>query len=327
MLMMIGVLTNVNAQSSPLFTQYYEVPSFYNPAAIGRTDFVRVRAGGRMQWVGIDKAPQSILLTADMPVMLFEKRLGIGAVMQQDKAGLFSSMGAGLQAGYKHKLSKTRRAVLTGAFQIGVINEGFKGSEVKLNFDDDYHQATDEAIPTSDVNGNAVDMGVGVMLDHPDYYLGLSVTHLNAPSIDFSGEAVATTNDPSTGADAKRYRFDIKRQMYLIGGYNIPLKNTLFEIMPSVLGATDFTDYTFEVTARARWKKFITAGIGYRYQDAVSVSLSADYKGFFMGYSYDYPVSAISKVSSGSHELVAGYSFKLDLNEKNRFKHKSILTM
>ncbi|MFG6424342.1 MAG: type IX secretion system membrane protein PorP/SprF, partial [Paramuribaculum sp.] len=45
---------------------------------------------------------------------------------------------------------------------------------------------------------------------------------------------------------------------------------------------------------------------------------------FYAGYTYEYPLSEISKASSGSHELLAGYSFKLDLSDKNRHKHKSI---
>lgn len=94
--------------------------------------------------------------------------------------------------------------------------------------------------------------------------------------------------------------------------------------MPSVLVKSDLTFTTGEATARVRYNKFITAGVGYRYNDAVTVSLGAEYKGFYIGYSYDYATSAIAKASSGSHEIFAGYSLKLDLSEKNKNKHKSI---
>lgn len=97
--------------------------------------------------------------------------------------------------------------------------------------------------------------------------------------------------------------------------------------MPSMLVASDLTFTTFEVTARARWKKFLTFGLGYRYDDAVSAMIAGEYKGFFLGYSYDYATSAISRASSGSHEVFLGYSMKLDLGEKNKNKHKSIRIM
>ena len=55
--------------------------------------------------------------------------------------------------------------------------------------------------------------------------------------------------------------------------------------------------------------------------------IGAEYKGFFLGYSYDYPLTEISRASSGSHEVMAGYSLKLDFGAKNRFKQKSIRIM
>lgn len=97
--------------------------------------------------------------------------------------------------------------------------------------------------------------------------------------------------------------------------------------MPSVMVKSDFTFTTGEITGRVRYNKFLTAGIGYRYDDAVMAMVSAEFKGFFLGYSYDYPTSAISKASSGSHEIFAGYSLKLDFSEKNKNKHKSIRIM
>jgi hypothetical protein len=112
-----------------------------------------------------------------------------------------------------------------------------------------------------------------------------------------------------------------------MAGSNIPLKNTLFEIMPSVMVKSDLTFTTAEITGRVRYNKFLSVGLGYRYNDAVTIMVGADYKNFFLGYSYDYHTSEISKASSGSHEIFAGYNLKLDLSEKNKNKHKSIRIM
>lgn len=109
-----------------------------------------------------------------------------------------------------------------------------------------------------------------------------------------------------------------------MAGGNIPVKNTLFEVMPSVIVRSDFTFTNWEVTGRVRYRKFLTAGVGYRYNDAVTLLLGAEFKGITFCYSYDYATSAIAKASSGSHELFVGYSLKLDFSEKNRHRHKSI---
>lgn len=329
---LFGFPLDISAQTDAQFTQYFEVPSVYNPASIGRQDGIRVRAGGRLQWVGIDNAPKNFILTGDMPLKLFGKRFGVGLMAQQESAGLFRNLSVGVQAAYKQKLFK---GVLTAAFQVGFANEVFKGSEVFIPDDDDYHEGTDEAIPNTDVSGNALDIGLGVHYTHKWFWAGVSCTHLNAPTITFSDDNGITGGTSggtaggsgSTNSTAKNYEFKLGRTLYFMAGSNIPIKNTLFEVMPSVLVKTDFTFTRFEVTGRVRYKKILTAGVGYRHDDAVSAILGAEFKGFFLGYSYDYPITEISKASHGSHELVLGYTVKLDLNGKNNNKHKSIRIM
>lgn len=51
---------------------------------------------------------------------------------------------------------------------------------------------------------------------------------------------------------------------------------------------------------------------------------AAEFKGFFLGYSFDYALTDINRASSGSHEIFLGYKLKLDFSEKNKNKHKSI---
>jgi type IX secretion system PorP/SprF family membrane protein len=131
----------------------------------------------------------------------------------------------------------------------------------------------------------------------------------------------------SENTESQEYETEISRMVYFTGGSNIQIKNTLFEIQPSFQVKTDFSTYTAEVTMRARYNKFITFGLGYRYKDAISAMIGAEYKNFFVGYAYDYPTSAIAKASSGSHELIAGYKLKLDFSGKNRNKHRSIRIM
>lgn len=323
------------AQTDAQFTQYFEVPSVYNPAAIGLTDHIHIRAGGRLQWVGIDNAPKSFLATADMPLKLFGKRFAVGLVAQQESAGLFRNLTISVQAAYKLKLFKGE---LTAGLQIGYASETFKGSEVFIPDDDDYHEGTDEAIPTTDLTGNALDLGVGVHYVHRWFWAGVGCTHVNSPTITFSdddgtgggvssGGGSSSSSSGSTSESAKNYEFQLRRTLYFMAGSNIQIKNTLFEVMPSLLVKSDF-DYTrFELTGRVRYKKFISAGVGYRHDDAVSLMLGAEYKGFFLGYSYDYPISEISKASSGSHEIILGYNVKLNLSGKNNNKHKSIRIM
>lgn len=306
------------AQSDAQFSQYYEIPTLYNPAAVGQSDFIRIRGAGRLQWVGIDGAPQTFMLSGDMPFKLLDKRFGTGLVMQQESIGLYKSLNINAQIGFK---LKKFGGEFTFALQPGMYDQRFKGSEVFIPDGDDYHQGTDEGMPTTDLHGTAFDLGAGLWYSHRRWWAGLSAQHLTAPTIKMGGE------DGGQVSGENIYEFKAPRTLYFMAGGNIPLKNTLFELLPSVLVKSDFTFTTAEITARARYNKFLSFGLGYRYDDAVYVTVVAEIKNFYIGYSYDYATSGIHSASSGSHEIVAGYSLKLDLGDKNRNRHRSIRIM
>lgn len=314
----VMAVLGAKAQTDAQLSQYYEVPAFYNPSILGQTDYVRIRAGARMQWLGIKDAPQSFIGAADMPMKLGTKRIGLGVLASTESMGLYSSLVVGAQAAYKLKWLGGTWSI---GLQLGMYDQKFKGSDVFIPDDDDYHQSTDDGIPMRDIHGIAFDAGAGVSYTHRLFWLGLSCTHLTSPTITMKAE-----NTESTTAD-QNYEFQANRTLYFMGGCNIPLKNTLIELMPSLMFKTDFGFFSGEVTARARYNKLFTFGIGYRWRDAVYATIGAEFKNFFVGYSYDYSLSAIAKASSGSHEVFLGYSLKLDLSDKNKNKHKSIRIM
>jgi type IX secretion system PorP/SprF family membrane protein len=310
-----------SAQTDAQFSQFYEVPTFYNPAAIGSTDYIKVRGGARLQWVGIDNAPQTFLGTADMPFKFLGKRFGVGVVVDQESAGLYKSLNAGAQFGFKFK---KWGGEFTVAAQVGLYDQSFKGSEVYLPDEDDYHQSTDDGIPMQDIHGTALDLAAGVWYQHKKFWAGLSCTHATSPTV---GMNVASASGGSESSSEQRYEFKADRIVYFMAGSNIPINNTLFDIVQSLLVKSDFTFWSGEINARIRYNKMLYAGIGYRWDDAVILTLAADIKNFYIGYSYDYATSAIHTASSGSHEVFVGYKFKLDFSDKNKNKHKSIRIM
>lgn len=313
-----------SAQTDPQFSQYYEVPSYYNPAAIGRTDFINIRGGARLQWIGIKNAPRDFVLTGDMPFKFVGKRWGTGLVMSQESIGLFRTLSISAQLAFKYK---KWGGEFSFAIAPGMYDQTFKGSETYLPDDDDYHEGSDDAVPTQDLHGTSFDIGAGIWYTHKYWWAGISGLHLTSPTVKLSSDT-GDGGASSGGADGtNNFEFHAGRTLYFMGGGNIPVKNTLFEIMPSVLVKTDFTFTTAEITGRVRYNKFLSFGIGYRWNDAITATIAAEFRNFFVGYAYDYAVSDISKASSGSHELIAGYRLKLDLSDRNTHRHKSIRIM
>lgn len=314
----ITCAATASAQTDAQFTQYYEVPTFYNPAATGLTDEMRLRGGSRLQWVGIDNAPQTFLVTADMPFKFGKQRIGVGAYGDVESMGLYSSLNAGAQISYKlRKLGGEFSIGLT----VGMYDQKFKGSEVFIPDNDDYHHSTDDAIPTRDIHGTALDLGLGLWYTRRSLWVGLSCTHLTSPTITMKSEATESSSQ------SYNYEFQATRTLYLMAGGNIQLKNTLFELLPSLSVKSDFTFTTGEATLRARYNSFLLFGAGYRWQDAVYVTVGAELKNFYVGYAFDFPTSVLAGASAGSHEVFLGYSMKLDLSDKNKNRHKSIRIM
>ena len=107
-----------------------------------------------------------------MAVKLGKKqRMGVGVTAMQESLGLFSNLFINAQASYKFRFLK---GVWSVGIQPAYYNTKFKGSDVELPDDDDYHEGTDQAIPTTDVTGSAFDLSAGIMYSHKYFNVGVS---------------------------------------------------------------------------------------------------------------------------------------------------------
>ena len=311
----IGASANkAAAQIDAQLTQYWAVPAYYNPSSIGNVDFIHITAGSKLQWIGVKHAPMGFMAMADMPFKFLNRRWGVGLLMQQENVGLFSSQTVAAQLAWKKKMLG---GWLSVGVQAGIINQTFKGDSIFMPENDLAHTSADDAIPKGVVNGKAFDVAAGFTFIHKWFWIAGSATHITAPTINLK----AGENEEDL------YEFDTGRYFYLMGGSNIPIKNTLIEIQPSFLVKTDTKFWQAEATARFRYNKFISAGVAYRHKDAVSAMFGAEFKNFFVGYAYDFPISSMNKATHGSHELFLNYNVKLNLGEVNKNKHKSIRIM
>lgn len=309
------------AQTDPLYTQSWALPSLYNPAATGTTDFLRIRAAGHLQWVGIENAPKSFTAAADIPFKLLNRMWGGGVNITQEGIGLFSNTYVNGQISGR---LKAFGGVMSIGLQVGYFGSSFKGSDVFIPDDDDYHDPNDPSIPNQDVGGGTVDFGVGIQYIHPKFYVGISALHPTKPKVKLDSKGSTSSSAASDNHEFETY---LNSAFYLSAGGNIPIKNTLIELQPDLLLAYGGKTFSAILSAKAWYNKLFFGGLAYRWNDAVSVNLGAEFKNFILGYSYDIPTSKILKASSGSHEVVIGYRLKLDFKGKNRNRHRSIRLM
>ena len=313
MALAVVVTLGAMAQADPDFSHFWVGKSYYNPAAAGEISAIHMTLGSRMQWVDFKHAPMNFYLTVDAPYKLLGQRLGIGVKAEYERIGLYSNTRIGAQIAYKRRFGKNK--TLSVGIQPGIFSQTFRGHEVILNTD--AGEEDDPAIPKQDVSGTAFDANVGILFSHPHYWASVAVTHVTAPGIELkvSRESI------------DYYEFKMSRGYYFSGGGNIPINNTLFEIQPSAMFASYKKFWTAQVTTMLRYNRMLNIGAGYRWKDAVTAFIGVNLKDAYIGYAYDYPLSAISRATFGSHEVFITYNVKLDNKEKNKNKQKSVRLM
>ena len=305
------------AQSDAALSHFWVGKGYYNPAAAGELNAIHMTLGSRMQWVDFKHAPMNFYLTVDAPYKLLRQRLGAGVRAEYERIGLYSNTRIGAQIAYKRKL--TKNLTISVGIQPGVFSQTFRGKEaIEVTMAESAGpQGNDEAIPKQDVSGTKFDANAGVYISHPRYWAGFAVTHLTNPSIELKVSRDAIDF----------YEFKVSRGYNFMAGGNIPINNSLFEIQPSGMFMMAQKAWTAQVATMLRYNRMLNIGVGYRYKDAVTAFIGVNLKDAYIGYAYDYPISAISKATFGSHEVFITYNVKLEEKVKNKNKQKGVRLM
>ena len=298
-------LPAIRAQEDAALSHYFMATSYYNPAAAGNSEDLRMLALFNQQMSGFPKAQRTFFLTADMPLKLGKTNHGIGLAARLESIGLYQNTFVGVQYAYKQKLLG---GVLSGGIQLGFVNKSFEADSIYIP-QSDYHDREDEAFPEGTVSGMAFDINLGLFYTHKNFYAGIGYTHITAPEIQYDEMVYSSLGS----------------LLNFMGGYNIKLNNPLFELKPSVFYMTDLINHHLDVTARVEYNKMFNGGISWKMNESIGILLGANIGRFSLGYSFGYPTTAINRVSSiGNHEIVLQYRLKLKKTKTGNTRHKSV---
>ena len=291
----------LHAQYDPSFSHYWSMETSFNPAAVGKQQKINVDVAYNMTLAGFENNPKTMYASADLPFYLFGAYHGVGVKFVNDKIGLFSHNSLSLQYAFKQKLFG---GMLSIGVQGSLLGENFDGSKLELE------ESNDPAFSTSEITGSGFDLGAGIYYKHKNWYVGASVQHALAPTVEL-GEA---------------NELEIARSYYFTAGGNIRLRNPFLSIQPSVLGRSDGVGYRADITGRLTYQhenRRFYAGLGYSPTNSVSVYIGGDLHGISLGYSYEAYTNGVS-LGNGSHELLIGYQTDLNLFKKGRNRHQSV---
>lgn len=306
LIMTLGLLmvatTTMRAQYDVSFSHYFDMEPSFNAASVGKESKININAAYAMDLVGFDNNPQTMYAAADAPFYFLKSYHGAGVQFMNDRLGVFTHQRLMLQYAFRLRMFGGNLGVGVAA---GLLSEGYDGTKI------DVEDSSDPALSSSELDGNALDLGVGLYYNYKStWYVGASVQHVNAPKVNL-GE----TNE-----------LQIDRTYYLTAGYNIKLRNPFLKIKASALGRTDGVGWRTDVTGRLVYtneKKMMYGGVSYSPTNSVTFLIGGSVHGVVLGYSYELYTSAINP-GNGSHELFMGYQIDIDLAKKGKNKHKSV---
>ncbi len=277
------------AQQNPHYTQYMYNMNVVNPAyMIDEPGLIEVGTLYRSQWVGIEGAPKTGNVFANIPlndkIELSVSYLNdrIGDVVNQD---LFN-------IDFAYRINLTEDLNLSFGLKAGIDNLRFDFSGTNVS-SDALFQNTSKTV---------LNIGAGAFLFKEEFYVGLSSPNLIPSDLDINNDVL--------------YQNAI--HVFLIGGYVFTL-NDDFKLKPStVVKMVSGAPLSFDISANAMYVDRFELGVSYRYQDAVTAlagfKITPELR---IGYAYDFNTSALNDFNSGSHEFMLTYRFDvLGLSKK-----------
>lgn len=267
----------VSAQQEPLFSQFWNAKTYYNPAATGMYFKHQSTTLGRWQNVGV--GGQSVSQLLGYAVRFDKLHGGVGVNYLHEEIGSYKYNKVKLNYSYHIKTKKEH--VLAFGISAGFNQMKYEGSFL-------LGVSEDNILPLiASAEGFTGDLGIAYSTGKMN--LALSGTQLTFSSLGSYEEAphVVFMTDYIFGSEEG------------------------FQLKPQLFVMSDFIKTTLDVNGMLYWKQKIGFGVSYRSSEEIGFSVNWDLmKKFRIGYSYDYPMAVLAGNSRGSHTGFVGLVIK-----------------
>lgn len=287
------------AQQAPQFTFNNDFNSYVNPSFMVNDYALNVNAWHRQQWVGFEGRPITTLLNASYKVDKAKSAFGLSVLW--DRLGAQDNGGGFFNYAFEGKIGEHH---LIPGIQMGVLYSVLDGSRL------DPIQQNDPNIISEKSSGVTFDLGLSFAYRFRRLTIGVSAMNLLGSTIKFD-----------EGGTLSEYT--VARNYYGLISYEGRWKHFRFKPISFVKtdGASTQFDQFIWLGACNLSKVFdgVSAGVGYRLDDAVMAGLELAFKWFTIGYSYDITTSGLREYSSGSHEIhLRVHLFKVEESETEK---------
>ena len=283
------------AQQLPMYSQYITNDFVLNPAIAGSKPYFPLQINSRTQWSGLGKiAPKTNTLSYHMP--LAYESIGVGAIVMQDETGPYSQIGLTLSFAYHMQLDEDDVTRLSLGLSGLITQHNLKQDDLIFhNPDPEFQGSYSKMVP---------DASFGAYLYSKNFSLSVSAHQLFESTFKKSVQDIFGDNSQV-------------RHYFAHASYRIDIHSDL-AIEPSLLvKSTEVSPTQFDLNARAIIDNNYWAGLSLRSSQSLVILAGLHMRSLFLSYSYDYGISSLSSIASGSHEISLGFN----INDKRKRRH------
>lgn len=300
---------NLNAQVDiPVYSDYL-TDNYYllHPSMAGAANCSKIRATGRQQWFGNDKAPSLQTVSVNGSVDR-DGKSGVGVIIYNDRNGYHSNKG--FKATYAHHILFSRSDVDLNRLSFG-MSLGL--SQLQLD-ETEFGPTFDPIIGGGVQSASYFNVDFGASYNFLDFY-----AHATVKNAIFKSRNIYT--DVESG-NLRKYIFN--------AGYVFGERDRIY-YEPSLM--FQFAELTKQKTIDANFKAYksmsfgkVWAGLSYRasferteYLNNSSIQnqrlqyitplVGVNYKKFMLAYTYSYVVGDVKFDTGGFHQLTLGFDF------------------
>ena len=301
--MLLTASVGLKAQQVPIFTNHANSYAYANAGFAGMSEGINLLGIYRQQWAGFvdsdgnDIAPQTFLLTGDMPIRALHG--GVEFSVMQDKLGFENNINVGLGYSFHVDLGGSTLGIGVAAT---LLNRTVDFSKLNPN------NASDPILQgLGEESAMMVDANLGLFWQMPEsFYVGVSVVNI----LETMSQALGENSESSAS-------FTTDRTFYAVAGYPFQFEDMpLFTFIPSVSVMSNIASTQLNASARVVFNNLFSLGVNYRPQESVGLMAGLTIKDITVVYSYD--INTMGLGVPGSHEIGLSYCFKLDLDRTPR---------
>ncbi|MBR7024146.1 MAG: PorP/SprF family type IX secretion system membrane protein [Bacteroidales bacterium] len=287
--MLLSASVDLKAQQVPIFTNHANSYAYANAGFAGMSEGINLLGIYRQQWAGFvdsdgnDIAPQTFLLTGDMPIRALHG--GVEFSVMQDKLGFENNVNVGL--GYSFHLDLGGSTLGIGVAAT-LLNRTVDFSKLNPN------NASDPILQgLGEESAMMVDANLGLFWQMPEsFYVGVSVVNI----LETMSQALGENSESSAS-------FTTDRTFYAVAGYPFQFEDMpLFTFIPSVSVMSNLASTQLNASARVVYNNLFSLGVNYRPQESVGLMAGLTIKDITVVYSYDINTMGLGVVP-GSHEI------------------------